>query len=91
MLYIPVEKVSQIIEAWKYLWTTERDRYILVHDEVSPVTGYTIHRIPDGLSLIIEDEDEYKIVVEHMLKAKMQIIDIHEYINLYFPKSSFST
>ena len=81
-----MEEINYAIEAWKYLWTTERDRYVLVSDKDSPVAGYTIHRIPEGLSLIIEDDDEYKIVVAQMLKAKMQIMDIHDYINLYFHK-----
>lgn len=81
------EKTNQIIETWKYLWTTELEHYVLVTVPSIPRSGYTIHRIPENLSLIIENDEEYNIVVEHMLKAKVTIMSIDEYRAKYFPKS----
>lgn len=83
---MPNEKRRQIAEAWKHLWTTEHDKYILVKDDEAPVAGYSIHRIPEGLSLIIEDDEEYRVVVEHMLKANIQIMDVRDYVKKYFPR-----
>lgn len=83
---MPSEKTNQIIEAWKYLWTTELEHYVLVTVPSVPGSGYTIHRIPENLSLIIENDEEYNIVVEQMLKAKVAVMNIDEYTAKYFPK-----
>ena len=59
------------IRCHEYLWTTEKDRWVLVRDE----DGYGIVNQEDGMMLLVEDDELAGALEARMLEAGCKIYD----------------
>ncbi len=82
---MPDERVAHSSESFEPLWTTERDKYLLIRITIEPIPRYVILQIQEGLLLTIEDNEEFASVIGHMLKAGVQVMDIDDYVKKYAP------
>lgn len=59
------------LEEYEYLWTTEKEEYVLVRGS----EGYAIVEKKNKMMLLIEDDNIYDMVVDQMLQQGNKIID----------------
>ena len=67
-----------ILEAYKYIWTTEFNDYVLVQGSVNGEVDYAIYHLPRRSFLVIEDDAEDQLVIAKMLEMGIRVIGVED-------------